>query len=237
MRRMCFVLLLILSPSVSAIDSCQEIFSKEIIESIETHPVDLMNGGVAQKVIVNYQNGISISVLKDLPVTRWRFVLYVEMFRSVFQLGGRVVQFGVKEAIENSPRINCHTYACLKNEIPGLPHGWIDGARSMGTFERRSPMRVVLESFFEKIKDLNKEDERILETDTSLREGDVVHYVDAEGKSVHSGLLIKRSTLKGRRFWVRSKIGELMTIDLKPQKMGAIYDYEKIEVWRRFYQD
>lgn len=229
---MCVVFCLF-STAVYGIDSCQEFFSHDSVESIEILETMLLDGQRVPKWIVNYRNGVGVSVLKDMPFGRNPLFLSIEIFRTIFLLGGRVVKLWSPGAIENSPQMNCHGYSCLMSEIPGLPVGWLDGARINDSKDRKIRMQVLLDSFFLPVKTYTKETESMIASDKELREGDLIHYTDAEGNSVHSGLLIKRNFRRGDQFWVRSKIGSSLTVDLKVDKMSAIYDYVGIEIWRR----
>lgn len=226
------LLTVLISLSGYAIDNCEALFASDFSFTLtRMSPVRITLFSRTQRTSVQYENGVEIVVLHlpDKPAVRD----IEHQKHRVLKYDGEVVNPGDSKSRENDPSVNCHAYACLVSNVPGLPEGWIQPIANAET-NNVNPLRTLLGTFFTQIKEVTVEPEslNLIAKDFSIREGDLITFLD-NNMNVHSGIAIMKKTDEGTSIWVRSKLGQTITADLPINRLPWWYKFTSIQIWRR----
>jgi hypothetical protein len=224
------ILLLSISGSLSyAVDNCAEMIhfaSKGLI--YKNLPIVTSQGKPLQRQRVIYSNGDEYVYIVNKPQV-WQSE--PESIKAVIGDEGRFVD----DAVAENPGINCHGYACLVNDIPGLPrNSWVDSMPGASN-DYTSPMGIILTRYFEPIDSGYFVNPKGLVESERLLAGDYVAFRNPSGIIVHSGIIIKEKLPSGQTVnWVRSKIGEETIVETPFVNLGrAYFNIDSIHIYRR----
>jgi len=139
-----------------------------------------------------------------------------------------------KKGDRGNPSFNCHSFA-LGDYVGITPSDWIEGVAAKAT-EDANAMETFLASYFTVVKtiDPSKQKPEDVESDTDVREGDVLVLTARPEKSlqhVHSGRLVKR----GQKWQLMAKLGEDFPVVVGPiAAVAAPYNgqFNEVKIYR-----
>lgn len=204
--------------------SCSSLFDSIENQTIEHGPIHPSNPNSpsARSYKIETEDGpIVYHVLDETPSTVGLpdpSIFLTKLSNSFEGTGAKHVNSKDPDALENNSKVNCHGYAAILSQIPGLPTRdvWIQDQATPRNLNH-SPLRVLLKTYFVPVATYSHADSNF-ETafrDPKIQPGDWVVFsrITAKEKIVlHSGIAIP-TPAPGQQVWVRSKLGIGITVD------------------------